>query len=118
MTEEKPMTNKHYKPLFIESVKVLSDIKQHRFIGFDGNYCTEKAKALGVSDVDTEKEQFAPVAIFGSLLVEAGGTIAVGDPVTSNSEGKAVKAEETDAINGYAQDPATEGGEVRILRGI
>lgn len=112
------MINKIYKPLLIESIKAASDIKQHRFIGFDGNYCKEKTKALGVSDVDIEKDQLVPVAIFGSLLVEAGGTLTSGDPVTSNAEGKAVKAEETDAINGYAQDDGTEGSEIRIIRGI
>ena len=45
------MANKVYKPLLIDSVKAAVDIEQHRFIGFDGNYCPQGAKALGVSDV-------------------------------------------------------------------
>ena len=48
------MANKLYQPLLIESVKATADIEQHRFIGFDGAYCSAGAKALGVSDVSIE----------------------------------------------------------------
>ncbi len=109
------MKNKGYKPLLIESIKASSDIEQHRFIGFDGNYCTAGAKALGVSDVSTEKDQFAPVAIYGILLVEAAGTISAGDSISSNADGKAVKTTDSAIINGYSLDDATEGQEIRIL---
>lgn len=112
------MALKHYKPLLIDSIKATSDIEQHRFIGFDGKHCTSGAKALGVSDVAIEKEQYAPVALFGILLVEAGGTFAVGDAITSDDNGKAVKATDNTSINGYAQDSGVAGQEVRIVRGI
>ena len=84
------MANKVYKPLLIDSVKAAVDIEQHRFIGFDGNYCPQGAKALGVSDVAIEKEQYVPVALLGILLVEAAGIISVGDAVASDENGKAV----------------------------
>lgn len=112
------MANKLYQPLLIESVKATADIEQHRFIGFDGAYCTAGAKALGVSDVSTENGQYAPIAVLGTLLVESAGTINVGEPVTSDGNGKAVKATGDALINGYAQDSVTEGQEVRVLRGI
>lgn len=111
------MTNKHYKPLLIESVKAASDLVEHRFVGFNGKHCEAGAKALGVVDVTTEKDQFAPVAVFGILLVEAGGTIAVGDGISSDANGKAVKAESTAIINGYALDAGTTGQKIRILKG-
>lgn len=111
------MTNKHYKPLLIESVKAASDLVEHRFVGFDSNHCEAGAKALGVVDVATEKDQFAPIALFGILLVEAGGTIAVGDGIASDANGKAVKAESTAIINGYALDAGTTGQKIRILKG-
>lgn len=111
------MTNKHYKPLLIESVKAASDLVEHRFAGFNGKHCDAGAKALGVVDVTTEKDQFAPVAVFGILLVEAGGTIAVGDGIASDANGKAVKAETTAIINGYALDAGTTGQKIRILKG-
>ena len=111
------MANKVYKPLLIDSVKAAVDIEQHRFIGFDGNYCLQGAKALGVSDVAIEKEQYVPVALLGILLVEAAGTISVGDAVASDENGKAVKATDSAIINGYALDDGADGQEIRILIG-
>lgn len=111
------MTNKLYKPLLIETVKATVNIEQHRFIGFDGKYCANGKKALGVSDVSTEQNQAAPVAVLGILIVTAGDTITQGDAITSNEEGKAVKVISTEAVNGFACENATAGEEVRILRG-
>lgn len=111
------MTNKTYKPLLIESVKTVADLNQHRFAGFDGGYCTAGAKALGVVDVSTSKGEYAPISVFGILLVEAGGTIAVGDAVASDGEGKAVKVADSAITNGYALDAGTAGQEIRILKG-
>lgn len=112
------MTNKHYKPLLIESVKANADLVEHRFVGFNGKHCEAGVKAFGVVDVTTEKEQFAPVAVFGILLVEAGGTIALGDAIASDENGKAVKAESTAIINGYACDTGVASHIIRVLRGI
>ncbi len=112
------MTNKHYKPLLIESTKANEDLIEYRFVGFNGKHCTAGAKAFGVVDVSTEKEQFAPAAVFGILLVEASGTIALGDAIASDESGKAVKAESTAIINGYACDAGVAGQTIRVLRGI
>lgn len=112
------MTNKLYSPILIESVKAAVNLEQYRFIGFDGNYCAAGAKALGVSDVETEKDQYAPVGVFGILLVEANDNIAVGDAISSDDEGKAVKAADSTIINGYARDAGAIGQKIRIIRGI
>lgn len=111
-------TNKTYKPLLIDSTLAAADLEQHRFIGFDGNYCAAGAKALGVSDVSTAKGEYAPVAVLGILLVEAAGTIAVGDAVASDAEGKAVKVADSAITNGYALDAGIAGQEIRIIRGV
>ena len=112
------MINKHYKPLLIESAKANADLIEHRFAGFHGKHCEAGAKAFGVVDVSTEKEEFAPIAIFGILLVEAGGTITLGDGVASDENGRAVKAESDAIINGYALDSGVAGQKIRVLRGI
>lgn len=109
---------KLYKPILIDSVKVTVDVAKQRFIGFDGKYCAAGAKAYGVSDVEIDAGQYAPVAISGILLVEAGGSIAAGADITSDANGKAVAAAEDDAVNGYALDGATAGQIIRIVRGI
>lgn len=108
-----------YKPLLMDSIKVHSNIKEQRFIGFDGNYCQAGAKALGVSDVDIQAEQYAPVALFGILLVKTGGAVAAGDKVTSDDNGKAVTVTGAEEINGYALDAAAGNNEIiRIAKGI
>ena len=112
------MANKLYQPILIHSIKAKTDIVQHRFIGLDGGYCSAGAKALGVSDVDIEKEQQLPVAVLGCLLIQAGGTIAVGDSVSSDENGKAIKTTDSAIVNGYALDSGSDGDEIRIIRGI
>lgn len=112
------MVNKYYKPLLIESAKANADLIEHRFSGFNGKHCEAGAKAFGVVDVTTEKGQFAPIAVFGTLLVEAGGTIALGDGVASDENGRAVKAGTDAIINGYALDSGVAGQKIRVLRGI
>ncbi len=112
------MANKTYAPLLIQSIKAAADLEQHRFIGFDGSYCAAGAKAYGVADVATEIGQLAPVALFGNLLVIAGGTISAGDAVASDENGKAVKADGDAIINGYALENGVSGDEIRIARGI
>jgi hypothetical protein len=109
------MAKKLYKPLLIESIKAGEDLLQQRFVDFNGKICKSGSKAIGVTDVSIDKDQFVPVGIFGILLVESGGTISTGDEITSDDNGRAVKATDSDAVNGYALDDGTEGTEIRIL---
>ena len=108
---------KLYKPLLTDSIKVPINIDKHRFIGFDGNYCTEGAKALGVSEVEIEAGQFAPVILNGIVLVRTAGTIIKGSKVASNLNGYAV-AFTTGESNGYSLDDAEAGEIIRLVRGI
>ena len=113
------MAEKTYKPLLIDSVKAVSNLKQHRFVGLDGNVCQAGAKAYGVCDVETDAEQYTPVAVLGILLIETGGAITIGAEVTSDAEGKAVAVTGSEKVNGYALDESTTSGEIiRIVRGI
>ena len=112
------MANNTYKPLLIDSIKTTVDLPKQRFVGFDGNICGAGAKALGVSDVEIEAGQYAPVGIIGIFLVEAGGTITVGQAITSDEEGKAVAVTSTEVCNGYALDNASTCEIIRIVRGI
>ncbi len=112
------MPEKLYKPLLTDSIKVSVNIDKQRFIGFDGNYCASNAKALGVSDVEVEAGQFAPVGVIGILLIKTAGAIARGARVASDSNGFAVNYNNGE-INGYALDASTVAGDIiRIARGI
>lgn len=112
------MVEKLYKPLLTDSIKAAVNIDKQRFIGFNGNYCGEGAKAFGVSDVEIEAGQFAPVVINGILLVKTAGAITAGSKVASDANGFAV-AYTTGEVNGYALDSSAGAGEIiRIARGI
>ncbi len=113
------MAQKLYKPLLIDSIKAQIDLPKQRFVGFDGNLCGASKKSLGVCDVETEKNQFAPIAVLGILLVESGSAITQGVKITSDAQGRAIPVATTEEVNGYALDAATASGEIiRIARGI
>jgi len=108
-----------YKPLLIDSIKAIANLPKQRFIGFDGNVCSAGTKAYGICDVETDTGQFAPAAVIGILLVEAGGVISAQSKITSDANGKAVAITSTEEVNGYALDSASADGDIiRIIRGI
>lgn len=98
------MAEKLYKPLLIDSLKANADLPKQIFVDFEGNICSAGKKAFGVCDVETDKDQLAPIAVLGILLVVAGGTITKGSNITSDANGKAVVVTSSEAINGYALD--------------
>lgn len=74
------------------SIAAAAELAVGLFCGFDGNICAANARALGVVGADTGVGNQAPINYAGVLLVKSGGIIAVGDPLVSDSAGKAVKA--------------------------
>ena len=112
------MAEKLYKPLLIDYLKANADLPKQIFVDFEGNICSAGKKAFGVCDVETDKDQLAPIAVLGILLVVAGGTITKGSNITSDANGKAVVAQSSNAINGYALDDGAEGDVIRIARGF
>ena len=90
--------NKTYKPLLIDSIK--------------------KLECFEANNAETEKEQFAPVAINGILLVVCGGIVNAFDDITSDEEGRAVVCTSQDTSNGFALDGGEDGDVIRIVRGI
>jgi hypothetical protein len=65
--------------------------KQHFFVKADGNLAGAGAEALGVLQNDPTSGQAAAIRVMGVSKVVYGGTIAVGDQVSSDASGKAVK---------------------------
>ncbi|MCX6146054.1 MAG: DUF2190 family protein, partial [Candidatus Kapabacteria bacterium] len=99
--------------------------------------CSTSEKAVGVleeNEAPSVAGQEVAVAVGGIVVIEAGGTFASGDPVSSDSSGKAVVVASVAvasgsgggattltggklpvAINGYAIDKSTASGQfVRI----
>jgi hypothetical protein len=80
------------------------------------------SKAMGIALCDSpgraEKGQALSVLIKDIGLLEAGGAIAKGDPVTINASGQGVKAASGQFIFGWARTAAGEGAlaQVQITR--
>lgn len=104
--------------ILVASVLAIADLSARRFVGFNGGVCADGAKALGVTEVDTEADNMAPANVMGVILVEAGAAIAAGAEVQSDASGKAI-TKAAGVANGIAWDAATAAGElIRIVRGI
>ena len=91
-----------------------SAITQHRFVTLaaDGqiDHSTNGAAGPGVSVTDASAAGSAvTVQEFGRALVEAGGTITVGDNVASDTAGVAITAATADIIRGQALESGVSG---------
>lgn len=75
------------KPGMVESIVAASNLSKFRFVGFDGNYCAANAKALGVSEVDTNLGEYCPVAVSGIVLIETAGAITAGAAIVASGTG-------------------------------
>ncbi|HOI31112.1 MAG TPA: DUF2190 family protein [Melioribacteraceae bacterium] len=102
------------QPLLITSVTAAASIPKNRFVGFSGNLPSAGAVCLGVSNAETSPGEQMPVTVIGIVLVVAAATIAAGDPVESDSAGKAIP-KTSGALTGYALDPGVTGDSIRIL---
>jgi hypothetical protein len=68
-------------------------ITAKRFVGYDGNLCGAGKAAVGVAYWDAASgEQITMYGPGNIVLVEAGGSVTAGDPVGSDSTGRAVTA--------------------------
>jgi len=81
-----------YKPVLAISIGAAVDLEPHRFVGPDGNYPAAGGFAVGVTEVEAAQGRQAPVIALGTALVEAAEAIAKGDPITTDNQGRAVKA--------------------------
>lgn len=99
------------QPILITSIKAPANVLKNLFIGFDGALCGNGAKALGVCNADTSKDEMTPVTSVGIALVISGNAVTLGDPIQSDANGKAIPFA-SGSLNGYAMDAATGANEL------
>ena len=88
-----------------------ADIAARRFVGWDDELLTDPAKAAqGVSETAIKTGKVGAITAIGSPLVETGGAFAKGDPITSDSQGRAIKGTEQD-MKGRADGTSTGAGQ-------
>ncbi|MGN0014945.1 MAG: capsid cement protein [Candidatus Gastranaerophilaceae bacterium] len=96
-------------------------ITAHRFVkfadGFVENSISAKDDIVGISDiVNSQADDFAEIYLPGELAeIEAGGTFEAGDALTSDTQGRAVKAQAGDNIGAVATDAASSGDVVEVI---
>jgi len=94
-------------------VKTHSDTEQVVAASVQGEQCLGVVESAWASGDEAVRVIYA-----GVVMVEAGGTIAVGDMVTNDSDGKAIKAGGTaqaDFIHGRAMSAGVSGNLVSVL---
>lgn len=81
---------------------------------------TRGERALGVLGNDpAAANRSAEIVWHGACPVEAGGTFAAGDPITTNSSGKAIKADRAgDVVIGTAKEAGASGSRATVLVGV
>ncbi|MCX7909856.1 MAG: DUF2190 family protein [Ignavibacteria bacterium] len=109
------IANKTFQPILTITIKTTTELPSYRFVDFLGKTCDENQKALGVTVGKWKSGGYAGIIVLGTALVEASGTISVGDKVTSDSQGKAKVATTGAEVNGRALGSAGPGDLVRIL---
>lgn len=96
-------------------------ITAHRFVKFAGGFVENAVSAkddiVGISDImNSQADDIAEIYLPGELAeIEAGGTFEAGDALTSDTQGKAVKAQNGDNIGAVATDSASEGDVVKVI---
>ena len=102
--------------VLVMSVIAAGSWAANRFVNFANVQANEGEPVLGVSSYTAEAGDIAAVEVQGISIVESGGVIAVGDKLTSASQGLAVTATKGQEVAGTALDAATQVGElIRVL---
>jgi hypothetical protein len=91
-------------------------IAKYRFIGFDDAIIGTRGEvAKGVSRDSGDIGKSFPITTAGTALVEMAEDVAAGDDITSDDEGKGVKAYDGDAVNGIVVRGQVAGGIAEIM---
>ena len=74
---------------------------------------------IGVLLVEGEADRAVTVALTGSVMVEAGGTVTNGGAVATDATGRAVDATTSDIIMGYAREAGVTNQiiEIELIQG-
>lgn len=104
-----------YQPGHKVTFKASDNLLPYRFIGYNGSHCTAGSKSLGVTERKWATNKNASVVILGTVPIEAVGSIAVGDNLASDAQGRAVVATSGAAVNARALEATANGGIIKVL---
>ena len=104
--------------VLVTTVKTTGKIVANRFVSFAGKQATATDKVLGATPYDADINEILAVDTIGTVVVEA-GALAVGDEVSPDAQGCAVKTAGSAKAVGIARSAAAGAGELIqvLLRG-
>lgn len=108
------INNKTYQPIQALTIKASENLPAFRFVSHLGSLCSDECRAIGVTETDWLKGEFASVLTLGTIAVETMTSVAIGDDITSTYFGKAKKADSSDPVNGRALESCYGAGLVKI----
>lgn len=79
-----------YIDILTLTVTAAGPIAANRFVTPAGAQGTADAHVLGVARSAADAGEAVPVIALGTAVVEAGGAIAAGDPISCDADGRAV----------------------------
>ncbi|WP_051775586.1 capsid cement protein [Paenibacillus tyrfis] len=106
-----------YNPGHTLTRKTSANVEEYRFVTAAGAQAGAGAAAIGVSLTGAAAGGSITVATSGSVPVIAGATIAVGDQLASDAQGRAVPAASGNVILSVALEVATVGQDTEVLLG-
>lgn len=77
-------------PTLCLTIKASGTIAANRFVTPLGAQAGAGANSIGVTRVAAVANDFIPVDALGTAAVTAGGTVAIGDTLKSDADGKAI----------------------------
>lgn len=98
------------KVILTDTVKAAGKVVANRFVAHNGKQATADTKVYGVSPHDVETGDAMAVEIAGLAVVEAGGTVNIGDEVSPDAQGCAVTGGSKPA--GVARSAAAQAGDL------
>jgi hypothetical protein len=104
-----------FTPILQISKKVSQDIVPYRFVNYAGQLASTGEKALGVSEDTWLSASTASLVAIGTAVLETSGTVAIGNKISADTNGKAKVTSSTEEVNGYAITGCTGAGMISIL---
>lgn len=105
------------------SIPAATPLTQFYLVGLDGGLCGVGKPALGVAEVDADKDEMATVNVMGVMVITTGAAVTVGAVLQCDDKGCVIPRGPAQngvlaASVGHAMDAADgEGQLIRMLRG-
>lgn len=72
------------------SIPAATPLTQFLLVGLDGGLCAEGKPALGVAEMDADKDEMATVNAMGVMVVTSGAAVTIGEVLQCDDQGRVI----------------------------